>query len=283
MPYLMHICFDNSRRLRRRHYLFEYRGVRFKLIQDNPRKWADHLLSIIPDWNQSTREQVFSVASEFLSALSWENSARIAIWEGGGRGWPDGDPLSKAVPNIFTFPRIPFGGNVVGYDIARIPKIETETQRVALTLFREAAASNSDYLSFLFYWQVLETNREHPESVIKRIHRKHRDRLHISQSDLASLPLNGRSLGSYLHDDCRHAIAHITRRPGKKKMELDRAEERTRLAISTRVMKAFAEYYIRHVLNPQEHLYLVRKSPRAFPIFADNQFMAIHSCELAYK
>lgn len=283
MAYLMHICFDNSRRLRRRHYLFEYRGVRFKLIQHNPRKWADHLLTIIPDRDQSTREQAFSVASEFLSALSWENRARIGIWEGGGRGWPDDSPLGRAVPCVFTFPRIPFGGNAIGYDIGRIPKIETETQRLALTLFREAAASNNDYLSFLFYWQTLETNRANPESIIERAYRKHRNRLHISKSDLASLPLNGRSLGRYLRDDCRDAIAHITRKPGKKKLELDRAEERARLAISTRVMKVFAEYYIQHVLNLQEHLYLVRKSPRAFPMFANNDFIALHDCRPAYK
>ncbi len=283
MAYLMNICFDNSRRLRRRHYLFEYRGVRFKLIQQNPRKWADHLLTIVPDRDQDTRDQAFSFASEFLSALGWENDARIAIWEAGGRGWPDGDPLSKAVPSVFTFPRIPFGGYALGYDMVRIPKIETETQRVALTLFREAAASNNDYLSFLFYWQTLEANKEHPENVIEKAYRRHRDRLHISQSDLASLPLYGRSLSRYLRDDCRDAIAHITRKPGKKKLELDRAEERTRLAISARVMKAFAEDYIRHVLNLQNHLYLVRKSPRTFPIFADDHFIAMNSCKLAYK
>lgn len=269
--------------MRRRHYLFEYRGVRFKLIQQNPRKWADHLLTIIPDWDQGTREQAFSVASEFLSALSWENRARIAIWEGGGRGWPDDSPLSRAVPCVFTFPRIPFGGNVIGYNVARIPKIETESQRVALTLFREAAASNNDYLSFLFYWQTLETNRANPESIIERAYRKHRNRLHITKSDLASLPVNGRSLSRYLRDDCRDAIAHIIRKPGKKKLELDRAEERARLAISTRVMKVFAEYYIQHVLNLQEHLYLVRKSPRAFPIFADNDFITLHDCRPAYE
>lgn len=269
--------------MRRKHYLFEYRGARFKLIQQDPRKWADHLLTIVPDRDQSTRERVFSVASEFLSALSWENRARIAIWEGGGQGWPDDHALSKAVPVIFTFPRIPFGGHAVGYDIARIPRIETEAQKVALTLFREAGASNNDYLSFLFYWQVLETNGANPESVIERTYRRNRDELHISKSDLAGLPLSGRSLGRYLRDDCRDAISHIRRRPGRRKLELDRAEERTRLAISARVMRAFAEYYIRQVLNLEKHLYLVRKSARAFPIFANDHFMAVHSCRPAYK
>jgi hypothetical protein len=37
MPYLMHIAFDNSRRLPRHIYYFEYAGVRFKLIQNEAR------------------------------------------------------------------------------------------------------------------------------------------------------------------------------------------------------------------------------------------------------
>jgi hypothetical protein len=267
----MQIAFDNTRRLQRKHYLFEYRGVRFKLVQDNPRKWADHLLTIVPQDDRIAREHAFSVASEFLSALAWENGAGVAVWEAGGSGWPDNLPLRRAQPNIFVFPRIPFRGNAVGHTPSQIPQIQNEAQRIALALFREARASNNDYLSFLFFWQVLEVDGRSPEDFVNKAFRKHRDRLRIDQSCINQLPLDGRTLGRYLLDDCRNAIAHIRRKPGKKKIDLDKPGERMRLAISAQAVKAFAEHYIKDVLGLTEHMYLVRPRRGGFPSFVDYQ------------
>jgi hypothetical protein len=69
------------------------------------------------------------------------------------------------------------------------------------------------YLSFLFYWQVLEIEGYQAIGFIDKVYRKHRTHLRLSESEISRLPLAGRSLGKYLSDDCRHAIAHITRRP----------------------------------------------------------------------
>lgn len=260
----------------------EYKGIRFKLVQKNPQKWADCLLTVLPDREVASRERAFATASEFLSALSWGNSARIMVWECGGRGWGNELSLSRAKPEISTFPRIPYGGLTVGHDIATIPKVETEEQRIALTLFREAGASNNDYLSFLFYWQILETGGTEPQRFVNRTYRKKLRELRLNQRDVNSLPLDGRSLGAYLRDDCRDAIAHIRRKPGKKKLELDRTEERTRITISVRVVRAFAKYYISHFLNLQKRLYLVRKTKRGFPIYADDEYIWKHGCVRAY-
>ena len=280
----MHICFDNSRRLRRKNYLLEYQGIRFKLVQNNPRKWADLLLTVLPDREVASRERAFAAASEFLSALSWENEARIMLWEYGGRGWKNKLPLGRARPVMFDFPRIPYGGEVRGYDIARIPKVETDEQRIALTLFREAAASNNNYLSFLFYWQVLETGRTKtkPADFVNKTYKRKPRGLRLNQDEVKRLSLNRRSLGRYLRDDCRDAIAHIRRKPGKKKLELNRTEERTRITISVRVVRAFAKYYISDVLNLKGRLYLVRKTNRGFPIFADDEYISKHGCVKAY-
>ncbi len=281
MAYLMQIAFDNTRRLERKRYLFEYRGVRFKLVQNNPRKRADHLLTIVPD-DQAARENAFAAASEFLSALAWENGAHVAVWEAGGSGWPDNCPLQKAEPNIFVFPRIPFRGNVAGYTLTRIPHVQNEAQRIALALFREARASNNDYLSFLFFWQVLEVDGRSPEGFVDKAFRKHRARLRIDQSYISQLPLQGRTLGRYLLDDCRHAIAHIKRRPGKKKIDLDKPGERMRLAISTRVVEAFAKHYIEDVLCLTERMYLIRPRRGGFPLFVDNQTLRHGAYKQAY-
>ena len=159
MPYLMIIGFDNSSRLAKRVYYFKYKETRFKLIQTE-RKWTDVLLSIIDnDRDQTAQERVFANAAEFLTALSWENNSLVKFKYQGGRGLKEGLTLRQAQNSIRSFPETPFIGFTVGYNLTTIPKIETNEQRVALTLYREAKSSNNVYLSFLFYWQVLEVGK----------------------------------------------------------------------------------------------------------------------------
>jgi hypothetical protein len=276
VAYVMDISFDNSCRLARKTYLFEYQGVRFKLVQDEPRKWADHLMTIVPSVDGPESDRAFTAGSEFVSALGWELRSSVAVWESGGRGWPDPLPLSQVKPSIFTFPRVPFRGNVIGYDLRRLPNVRTNEQRIALALFREATASNSIYLSFLFYWQILEVGGGNPIRFVNRTLRRQPAGFHIDPRVIAQLPTGSRSLGVYLSDDCRHAIAHIRRTPGKRALGLDRREERLHLAISAGVIKTFAEHYIREKLQLKDSLHLVRLAPRGFPTFVDTATLHSH-------
>lgn len=269
MACLVQICFDNSARLARPSYLFEYSGVRFKLVQHDPRRYPDHLLTIVPKYDPAALKQVFAVAAEFLSALAWENNARVTAHLAGGAGWPDTLDLKETKPNIFVLPRIPVG-YTAGYHLSRVPLVCNQTQRTALSIFREATASNSDYLSFLFYWQVLEIEGRDPVGFINKVYRKHPTLLRLTGSNIGSLPLAGRSLGVYLSHDCRDAIAHLRRKPGKKSIELDNLDERTRLRRSVSVVRAFAQYYIREILGLKERLYLVRRTGDC-PVFADQR------------
>lgn len=277
----MHICFDNDRRLTRKQYLFEYKGVRFKLVQNNPKKWSDHLLTVLQDASESSRNAAFAAASEFLSALCWELKSRVVVWDCGG--WSGRYVLGKARSRTFDFPRIPFGGNVIGHHLYTIPKIEHDYQRTALTLYREASAANNMYLSFLFYWQLLEARSTNAISYVDNVYRRKRDELRIAGRDIASLPIGTRTLGNYLNDDCRHAIAHIRRKPGKKVLEMDNTAERSRMLMSTRVIKVFAEHYIRNAIGLSDSLYLVRKSKNSFPVFADRDALARDHYRMAYK
>ncbi len=263
---LLHICFDNNRRLARKTHYFEYRGVSFKLVQNDPRKWADHLLTIVPD--EATREQAFSAAAEFLSALAWENHARVSLWDAGYRSWHEPHSLRDARPCIHDFPKIGFGGTITGYDISRLPYIETDEQRIALAMFRDARASNNDYLSFLFHWQVFEV-RCGGDAVgfIDKTVRRHRADLRLNDEDLLSLPLAGRSLGKYLLDDCRNAVTHLRRRPGCTKLDVDKPADRIRLTRSVRTIEAFSEYFIREALGLKKVTFLMRRNLRAIPVY----------------
>jgi len=227
-------------------------------------------------------DRAFAAASEFISALGWELQARVALWESGGRGWPDQVALNRVQPTLFTFPRIPFSGNAIGYDLQRLPYITTAEQRIALALFREAHSSNSDYLSFLFYWQVLEVGGGNPVRFVNRTLARRPASFYVDPKVIGQLPVGSRKLGEYLDDDCRDAIAHIRRWPGKKALDLDRRGERMRLAINVGVVKTFAEHYIREQLALRDSVYLVRLTPRGFPTFADPQTLRSRRVWRAY-
>jgi hypothetical protein len=134
----------------------------------------------------------------------------------------------------------------------------------------------------LFYWQVLEVKGQKPEDVVDKTWRKHHTRVRLPKSDVDNLPLGGQTLGHYLLDDCRHAIAHIRRKPGRKTLDLDKPAERIRLTYSVWAIKAFAEYYIRESLGLSKHLYLCRQQRTDFPTFVDSQTMHRSQFSQAY-
>jgi hypothetical protein len=286
MAGLMFIGFDNSWRLRRNIYYFEYRSVRFKLIQNNCRKWQDVLITILSDFHDaSIRDKIYAIASEFLCALSWENKSRVTIQNLGSRSCPNNQRLRKTKCQFFDFPRIAFPGHYagIGYDISSLPHIETDEQRTALLLYRDALSSNNNYLSFLFYWQILEVGGTNAIGWTDKIIRKRPPQLKLSRHDIQSLPSGTTSVGNYLYNDCRCAIAHIRRKPGERKLLLDSASDAARVAVSTRIVKDLAELYIENHLGLTRRLWLVRKNSRAFPVYVDEEDMRRHGFHLAYK
>jgi hypothetical protein len=262
-PRLVHIPFSNSRRLTARTHLFAYRGQAFKLVQDARGKHADNLLCIVQD--DAEQERAFSIAAEFFSALAWRNSSRVAfgvpLW-----GKPAPASLNAARASMFTFPLITPGGDVGGYHISSIPHVQTDQQRLALALFREAGASNNEYLRFLFLWQILAIGAE-PIGVANSLWRRSRDALlrHDHVGAIERLPLRGKSIGNYFDDDCRNAIGHITRPPGETTLDFDSQEDRKRMSLSARAVRAFAVLFIEERLNLTGELHLYRAKRGAIP------------------
>jgi hypothetical protein len=72
----MNLALDSSIILRRRTYLFEYKSVRFKLVQTHYREYHDHLLTVVRDINDTAAmDRAFAVGAELVSALAWEQDA----------------------------------------------------------------------------------------------------------------------------------------------------------------------------------------------------------------
>ena len=160
----MQIEFDNNDFFWKNIFYFEYKDKKFKLIQNKRKKWSNVLITIIKGkmQNNSVEEnRTYSIASEYLSALAWEHNSimKVRYSDNYGIGIPEDIRLSnKKVRRVFF--RLPKSLYYHGYsydsDFQRIPKIENEEQRNALILYREARSTNNDYLSFLFFWQILE-------------------------------------------------------------------------------------------------------------------------------
>lgn len=74
----------------------KYLGSRFKLIQNNPRKWSDVLLTIVPHPNSVEAQKAYSAAGEFLSALSWEITSSVAL-RYRGAGLQEGSSIRQAI------------------------------------------------------------------------------------------------------------------------------------------------------------------------------------------
>lgn len=284
MGYLLHILFDNSHRLCRNIYYFEYKSIRYKLIQNNIRKWCDVLLTIIPDASdKKAQNQAYIVASEFLSALSWQNGSMVKVHPAGGPSVPDNYRLRNVKCCCFDFPKVPFSGHMVGYDICKIPQIETEEQRTALVLFREALSSNNEYLAFFFFWQVLEIIKVDKIGWINRAYKRNRNEIRLTDDEINVLPLKGKTLGGYLND-CRNTIAHIVgKKAGKTILKLDNPEDNYRIHRSVNVIREFASFYIKDKLKLQKEMYLVRKSSKSFPMFVDEEYTRTYPYPIAYR
>ncbi len=265
MSYLMHITFDNTRRLKKNIYYFSYKNVIFKLIQNNPRIHSDVLLTIVSKSGNIEEENAYSAASEFLSALSWEINSQIIMSYSGGYGWDEKKSLRYAKQGIYIPPVFPVGrGRMLGYDLNEIPAIINSEQITALTLYREAHSSNNPYLSFLFYWQILDVYGTKAATWTNNIFKKNVSELQIKEY-LSQINLQDKPLGDYLEKECRDAIAHIKRAPNKTRIDLDSAKDNQRILIAVKIVQKLAEVYIKKHLNLNKSCFLVKKNNWSYP------------------
>jgi hypothetical protein len=273
MAVVMHIGFDNPRRLKRNVYYFAYKGVRFKLLQGHALN-RDVLMTEVPADDAVAVQSAFSAAGEFLSALSWANGSRIAFDYVGNLG---GEHLTLRRANTrWTGPaRVPFQGYATGFDIEPIPAIKTAEQGLALAMLREGFAANNTLLSFLLYWQVMEINSSSNAAAnwVTKTWIRPRSDFIVPRDDIKHLPLNGRKLGDYLLNDCRDAIAHIRRTEGRRPLRFDNLEEVARMEYSARVASRFAHEYVVQKLRLTEDLWLVRRYGRGFPEYVEEQVL----------
>lgn len=256
------------------HY-FCYGGVRFKLVQNDPTKWSDSILAVFDERpSDDVVQQVYSTAASFVSALSWELDFGMSIGPAGMLTVGSRTTLRSARPNVFTFPDIPFRGNMLGFGLSQVAKVDTEEQRVALTLYREAQSANKLLLSLLLNWQIMEIRTGAAVPWINQTMQSLPRGLADLPQKLAQLGVRPADLGQYLLDDWRHAIAHIRRHPGRHALRFDDRVEAERLARAAEIVQRLARHYVVDELGVTERLYLMRRGKRGFPTFVDEATMS---------
>jgi hypothetical protein len=109
--------------------------------------------------------------------------------------------------------------------------------------------------------------RDEPASnFIDYVYENRRAELGYAPRDVSDLDLGGSTLGNYLHEDCRNAIAHITRNdPTRTAIDFDDLRDHARVARITRIAESLAKVYIRDKLKLVGRLYLVRPASGGFP------------------
>lgn len=283
MSYLMQIEFDNTNFFWKNIFYFEYKDKKFKFIQNKRNKWSNVLITIIKGQRQNNsveENRTYNIASEYLSALTWEHNSIMKVWHSDNysMGIPEEIRLSNAKVRrvFFRFQKsLYYYGYTYGSDFQIIPKVENEKQRNALILYREARSTNNDYLSFLFFWQVLEIGyKGGPINWINKTWRSKQSKIKDSiKYDVEKISMGSKKIGEYLYQDCRTAIAHLyTLKKGIKSIKIDSLDDNIRFMRGRRIIQEFAQLYIKNELNLQKKLFLVRKSKNSFPVYLEEEY-----------
>lgn len=276
---LLHVCFE-SRIIFEHNVYFNYNGIDFKLIKGT-KQYQDVLCCIFdissssgPEFDK-TRKRVEGIAFEFLSCLSWELKTGIVYCPAGGCGWSqEHGGLSSVTRKTCTSMPRQMSRHIKGISIVGLPKIGHDKYKAhALSLFREAKASNSPYYRFLCYWKILEIHNFKGGKSMDWINEtvKHNtwilERAHFNKSIL-----NNKKISNYLKDECRHAIAHVM---PKYKLKPDSGESLFKIYTANIIVEHLVDIFIRKELGfgltkdeKGNYLYLRKCKGKAIPSFA---------------
>jgi len=262
---------------------FNYEEIDFKLIKGT-KKYQD-ILCCITDVESSSgpseREarRVQEIALRFLSCLSWELNIGITPSTSyGSGGWSkERGGLSRVkrctlIPRSFRTRRVK--------DIVKLPKIDDKYKANALSLFREAKATNSLYYKFLCYWKILEVYNTYrkekgihtPETSVEWInHCIDENKWILERAHFNEQLSKKKTIGKYLEDECRTAIAHVM---AKYKLAPDSGEGMSKIYTATIIIEELARIFIQQELGlkfkrdqSDNYFFLQKIRRKSIPIF----------------
>lgn len=248
MPEFWMYHFDTTCRFSKAEYIFEFEGRKYRLIRGTDKE-LDKLCTIA-DGSQKENDNCHETTMRLLDYLAWELGQPIRYVGAGGQGYSEGKlNLDTALINCFH-------GRVLRnlvVDISTIPDVTNDTQQLALSLWNEARASDSPFLGFINYWKILELPphgkrlKGKPSiRAIKWVNSVPSHRVYMGKEMEGILAKEKIDLGAYLYDNCRNAIAHVTR---ESTLVPSKIADRLKVYLASRVAEDMARYYMREELG----------------------------------
>jgi hypothetical protein len=183
----------------------------------------------------------------FASALSWREGQKIEVisWSGGNLPRSLGIPRTNAITEYL--------------DDEHLPVPTNEVARNALAFYREGISLDNPFYSFLSFYKAfsiaIPNGRERDTWMTRRRHMLG----HEPAKRLAEIEKGGIQVGTYLYEQCRHAVAHSDRKPF---VNPDNLDDHFRLTKDIPLMRKFTEIAIEEAFEIKqlstiyrEHLY----------------------------
>lgn len=193
---------------------------------------------------EDARREIMRLAS----AIAWQEGQKLEIvsWMGGNLPRSMGIMRNNAVTDYL--------------DGEYLPAPENDSARAALAFYREGVSLDNPFYSFLSFYKAFSVavpdGRNRGEWMTH-----HRDSLNIKEAKerLAELEANGAEVGTYIYEQCRHAIAHADKEPF---VNPDDTDDHYRLAKDLPLMRNYARLAIEESFGIKdmstiygEHLY----------------------------
>ena len=232
-------------------YIFTFEGREFRLVRGTATE-MDKLCTIVRG-DRSESIEAYRTALKLCDCLNWQwRGGGVRCLDGGGPGCKDETKLEDRPVSFFRARRL--HGLLVHLD--RIPSVPTQAGYLALSLMNEAAYSNSEILSIINYWKILEIpgptsqQRGKPQNRAMNWIDAHAEKFYMSKLLLAELAKHKVSLGKYLYNYCRNAVAHVTHPPTVFPSD---PSQLSVMSAASGIAARFAECYIEEVLGVRRH------------------------------
>jgi hypothetical protein len=194
----------------------------------------------------------------FASALAWREGGKIEIvsWSGGN--------LPRSIGILRNSGRTDY------VDAEHLPAPSSDAARTALAFYREGISLDNPFYSFLSLYKAfcvaVSDGRTRGEWIMNMRSVLDDDR---ACARLAEIEGGGKEVGSYLQEQCRHAVAHADREPF---VNPDNTDDHLRLTKDVPLMRNFVELAIEEAFGVKrrstiyhEHLFELGGFRELFP------------------
>jgi hypothetical protein len=185
------------------------------------------------------RNEDWTVAGEglnrLLSVMVWEHGTPIAITSGPISGVKRAPPLIISPRSIFSLKVEPAAQIHINFGLVG------PTEKLLLSIYREAVNARSVFYEFLNYWKLLEVVFPQKDARFAWVNAE-AARLPLELERITKILQQHPDLAVYLDYNCRSAVVHVFRKPF---IDPDSNEDFVRLKLDVPIVRSLAKVAMR--------------------------------------